>query len=269
MPAPGPSRPDRRSRRARVALLAAPVALLVAGCGAAAPHESASTASAVRRDVARALTSRGAGACRLRMYETRRLVDLETFSLPALEAAEERICRRDVGAFGARRVTLTGIEVRGNHATGRLVSDGGQFGFGELSVAFERDGAWKLDRITALRLDRAKFDAMERQLAVLGQGGLGDAQRTCAERQVERLSDAEVVDEIVRPDARQLVGEIVTCGVEPALRRTSTAPMVACVLGRLRAMGRDFLAVMLGRDAARMRSIFVDTGRDCGRSVAS
>jgi hypothetical protein len=256
-----PTQTDRRRRpacRAAFALLA--LALVACGGGTS---DSGGDPEAVRRDVTKALTTADARICELRRYATRRFVEQDSFSIPELVAVNARTCRTDVAGFAADAVRLSRVTVDGDRASARLVADGGAYGYGTLDLALVRDHVWKLDRITAVDVDRAKFDALQAQFA----GVRGDAPPpsvlACAKRRIARRSDAQIERAVVRADSTLVSDPLLVCIVRPQLRRALSPQLTSCVVARLRRDDDELLRVLLGGDEHAGEELFARAGRSC------
>ena len=163
--------------------------------------ESAGGAAAVREDVAKALTTAKREICDLRSYATERFVTQATFSIPELLEVNADSCRRDLDLYAADRVKLSRVKVDGDRATARVIADGGAFGYGVLDLALVGDGGWKFDRITAVELDRGKFDSLQAPVRAPRRRPAPGAVVDCYERRIARRSDAEIERAIVRGDS--------------------------------------------------------------------
>ncbi|MEY2514322.1 MAG: hypothetical protein QOJ89_1680 [bacterium] len=252
------------SCRAAVALLA----LLLAGCGGAGPP-SAGDAAAVRRDVAKALTTAGRDICELRRYATQRFVEQDSFSIPELVKVNAETCRADVDGFAADAVKLSHVKVDGDRATARLVARGGALGYGVLDLDLVRDGSWKLDRITAVDLDRRKFDELQRRFARLDDDPLPASVVACAKRRIARRSDAEIERAVVRGDSTLVSDPLLVCVVRPQLRRALPNDVTSCVVEQL---GRDddaLLRIVLREDEDASQRLFRDAAEACAAGTGA
>jgi hypothetical protein len=258
-------RPHRRLHlpcRAALALLAP---LLVA-CGDSR-SQSESNAAAVRADVTKALTTADRDICELRRYATKGFVAQDSFSIPELAAVNAKTCRADVEAYTADAVKLSRVNVDGDRATARLAADGGAYGYGVLELTLVRDGSWKLDRITAVDLDRAKFDALQAQFAAVGDEDAPPAVTACAKRRIDRLTDAQIERAVVRGDSTLVSDPLLVCVVRPQLRKALSLALTSCVLGQLRRDDDALLRVLLREDAKASEKLFAAAAEACAGGV--
>lgn len=244
-------------------------ATLLAACGGASGPQSASTAAAVRHDIGAALTSTDVAGCKL-SYLTKRFTDQGTYAIPELLDSERRICRADVRTYAARSVKLTRIKVDGDHATVRMQADGGAYGYGTLDLALARDGTWKLDRLTAVRIDRAKFNRLQARFASVGEDKLTKAQIACSIRRLGRYSDAELDRATVQGDVGPQIDPLLVCLVRPALRKEGVPiALTSCVLKQLESMGRDFLRIIVKDDGKQTERLFTGAAQDCAQALTA
>lgn len=256
-----PTQPERRLRTAcRTALALLAPALVACGGGAG---DGGGDPAAVRRDVTRALTTAGAQICDLRRYATKRFVEQDSFSIPELVAVNARTCRADVAGYAADAVRLSRVKVDGDRATARLVADGGAYGYGTLDLALVRDRVWKLDRITAVDVDRARFEALQAHFARVGEDAPPASVLACAKRRIARRSDADIERAVVRADATLVSDPLLVCVVRPQLRRALPARLTSCVLAQLRRDDDELLRVLLGGDERAGDKLFARAGERC------
>jgi hypothetical protein len=245
------------------------LALTLAACGGS-DSGSGRDAEAVRRDVTKALTTADRGICELRRYATPRYVEQDSFSIPELVEVNARTCRRDVKGFAADAVKLSRVKVDGDRATARMKADGGALGYGVLDLALVRDGTWKLDRITAVDLDRRKFDALQRQFSRLDSDPLPNRRVpapivACFERRIARRSDAEIERAVVRGDPTLVSDPLLVCVVRPQLRKALSLALTSCVVEQLRRDDEALLGILLGDadDEIGSEKLFRDAAEAC------
>lgn len=256
---PGRLRPPRRPSSAVLVVLLS--AWLLAACGGG---ESAGDAAAVRADVAKALTSTDADDCEPTTYATQRWVDRQTYSIPELARQMERLCRADVERYAADAVRVSRVEVDGARATARIVAHGGTYGFGELEVALAKDRSWKLDELTGVALDRAKFDRIQVQFATIGDGEASKAQTACSIRRLARFSDRELEQAVLRSDVTLVLDPVLVCFLRPELRKQGlSVELTRCVIRALRGTGDKLLRVVLSDDQRATKKLFMQAAAGC------
>lgn len=265
---PGRLRPPRRpSSAALAALLSA--GLLVA-CGGGDVSESANQAAAVREDVTKALTSTDADDCEPTTHATQRWVDQETYSIPELATQMERLCRADVETYAADAVKVSHVRVHGERATARIEARGGTYGFGRLDVALAKDRSWKLDELTGVDIDRAKFDTIQVQFATIGDGRASKAQTGCSVRRLARLSDRELERAVLTSDVRLVLDPVLVCFLRPELRRQGLSlALTSCVIKALRGTGDTLLRVVLKDDQRDTKKLFTQAAAGCMGGAAA
>jgi hypothetical protein len=250
--------------RAALALLAS----LLAGCGGSGA-DSGGSAADVRRDVAKALTTAGREVCDLRRYATQRFVEQDSFSIPELVEVNADGCRSDVKAFAAEAVKLSRVRVDGDRATARLRADGGAFGYGVLDVDLVRDGSWKLDRITAVDLDRRRFDELQKRLTGIDDDPLPASVVACTDRRIARRSDAEIERAVVRGDSALVSDLVLVCVVRPQLRRALPLDITSCVVRQLRRADDELLRALLREDEDASHKLFGEAAAACAAETGT
>jgi hypothetical protein len=141
-----------------------------------------------------------------------------------------------------------------------------------LDLALVRDGTWKLDRITAVDLDRRKFDSLQRQFARLDDDPLPARVVDCYERRIARRSDAEIERAIVRGDSVLVSDPLLICVVRPTLRRALPLDLTSCVIRQLRRDDDELLRILLREDDDASQKLFRAAAEVCaaegsGRTV--
>jgi hypothetical protein len=243
--------------------------VLLVACGGEAV-DSGDDATAVREDVTRALTSTDADDCRPTTHATQRWVDQETYSIAALATQMERLCRADVEAYAADAVEVSHVKVDGERATARVAARGGAYGFGALDVTLAKDRSWKLDKLTGVDIDRAKFDKIQVQFATIGEGQASKPQTDCAIRRLARLSDRELERAVLRSDVALVLDPVLVCFLRPELRRQGLSlALTRCVITALRGKGDALLRVVLGEDESATKKLFTQAATGCMGGVTA
>jgi hypothetical protein len=259
--------PVRRRPRPTPRSLPALLALLLGACGGSSP-QSAADPAAVRADVTKALTTAKADICDLRRYATQRFVEQDSFGIPQLVKLNAKTCRSDVPTFTADALKLSRVKVTGDRATARMVADGGAYGYGTIDLALVRDGSWKLDRITAVDVDRARFDALQAQFARVDADPPPPSVSACAKRRIARLSDAEIERAVVEADSTLVSDPLLVCVVRPQLRTALPNELTSCVLDALRRDDDEMLKVLLSEDEKGVEKLFRRAGEACGAAAS-
>lgn len=247
--------------------------LLITGLGLAAcgedEHESARTPQAVARDLTTALTDHDA-VCDLDSYATSRFVERSAYGVPEYVPRLEEMCEADAGEYAARSVTVSGVRVSGDRAKASVVATGGANAVGKLTFALVRDGVWKVDRTTALDVDRAKFEDVQRRLAKVGDDPVPDAQLDCALRRLSRLDDRALERALMVSDPRPLVIDpALVCYLRPELRRQGlSVALTGCVLRALRA-DDEFVGMALRKDRKKGEALLSQVASTCAASSIS
>jgi hypothetical protein len=252
-----------------VAVLALLSAALLVACGGD-EGKSGDEAAAVREDVTRALTSTDTDDCSPTRHATQRWVDQETYSIPQLARQMEQLCRADVESYAADAVEVSHVKVDGEHATARVAARGGTYGFGDLEVALAKERSWKLDELTGVDIDRAKFDKLQFQFATIGDGQASKLQTDCAIRRLARLSDRELERAVLRSDVALVLDPVLVCFLRPELRRQGLSlELTRCVIAALRGKGDALLRVVLGDDQRATKKLFTQAATGCMGGVSA
>jgi hypothetical protein len=128
--------------------------------------------------------------------ETRRFLEQTTF----IEGAGAVLmCRTiELKSSPAQSVVVTNVRVTGSTASAQVVLHGGDADGQSQTVRLIKDpNGWKLDRLTALHINRRAFDASYRRMLLDSPVPLNAATRDCLERSTERLSTREIERAIV------------------------------------------------------------------------
>jgi hypothetical protein len=235
----------------------------LAACGADEP-ESARTPQAVERDLTTALTDADA-VCDQDSYATSRFVERSSYGVPEYVARIDKLCHAsDAREFVARSVKVSGVRVSGDRATATVVATGGANAIGKLTFALVRDGVWKVDRIAALDIDRAKLYAVQRRLARVGDEPTTDAQLGCTLRRLSRLDDRALERALMVADARVLVTDpVLVCVLRPELRKQGlSSAQAGCIIRALRS-DDGFVAILLREDEKATEELFAQAAQTC------
>jgi hypothetical protein len=211
-------------------------AMILAGCGDA---ERTTEQAELTGDVTMALTSNKRNDCRLLTFATQRWIDQMTFSIRRLAVFSEAECLAG-DDYDAHSVEVSHVMIDGAHATALITPKGGAFAFGRLHVTLVKKILWKLDRLTAIDVDRKQLDAHYGNAAP---EPITKGQPRC---RVRRRTDAELERQIVGSDPDVLADGVLTCHVAPALRRSGIPRnVVDCIVKRLYARRKEFLRATL------------------------
>jgi len=213
------------------------LALLCAACGGSADQDD----GRIRAVVTEAFTSKDPSVCTQLMTQA------------YVEQRESQRGRQAVlrceqvvkDAATASTVNVRDVSVDGDHAEAELTHDGPDATFSPITLQLRRSGeGWKLDRLTALTVDRQTFLREVRR-------ELSPAIADCVMREYALFSDDEIERAVLARSAALLSAPAVLCNVEPELRRTDLPPaVVTCAVRGLRQRLRDGrLGRLLGEDA--------------------
>ncbi len=237
-------------------------ALGLAGCGGGDP-ESARTPQAVERDLTTAMTDT---VCDHGSYATRRFVERSSYGVAEYAELLEELCHDAPGEFAARSVRVSGVRVSGDRATATAVATGGAYAFGRVTFALVRDGVWRIDRVTALDIDRAKFDAVQRRLAKVGDEPPTPAQVDCTVRRLSRLDDHELERAIIASDPTLVTDPTLVCVLRPELRRQGlSVSRTSCIVRQLRS-NRGLIGILLREDEEETEDLFIEAAVACAQS---
>jgi len=257
-----PSGRLNRSRLASAALLALLAAVMLA-CGGSDGED-------VREDITQALTTTDEDDCRLDTFATKRFVDQQTYSIPELASEAEKICRDDVKTYASDAVEVSAVKVDGDRATARIVADGGTFGFGALGIALVKDGDWKFDELTALDIDRKKFNQLQIQFSSVGDEQVSAPQTACTLRRLDRFSDTELEQAVLKADVKLVVDPLLVCFLRPELRKGGLSlRQTSCVLKALRNDGVKLLRVALREDEGATQALLAQAAAGCGGGITA
>jgi hypothetical protein len=223
MPRPGPP--------TLAALLLA--ALPLGACGT-------SDEDAIRDTVREATTSTDPAACS-EPY-TRSFLVRAAYGSRARARQVERGCRANIEQLAAASVDVTKVTVAGARARASFATEGGAFATG--TFALRRSGdRWRIDRVTAVALNRAVYDRQQARLARLAFRG---SESACFTRRLRKLDDATLEAAIVASDPAPLSDPLLVCLVRPALRRAGLSiGRTHCVIVRLRSDARTVVRLAL------------------------
>jgi hypothetical protein len=242
-----------------------PALLVLCAAGLVACGGGDDSAADVAADVERGFVSTSKDACDPLTHGTKRFSDQLSFGIAEIVASGRRSCRADVELYAADAADVTRVRVDGERATAHVVPTGGVNAIGELTLALVKDGTWKTDRITAVDLDRARFDAVQRDFAGRGPGGKQRA--ACAIRRFARMSDAALERALVRADPILFSEPLLMCVARPALlERGLPVALTGCIIRELRADGIRFLRSFLRDDADAGFDLMFELAAGCARA---
>lgn len=247
-----------RARAFRPLLLAS---LALAACGGGDGEERA-----VRDAIAAALTGTSPRDCTA--HHTRAFLDQGSFGLRGLADEYVAFCRGHVAELAARSVRVDDVAVDGDRARARFTADGGVHAVRSATVELRRvAGRWRLDRLSALRLDRARWARQQARAARRADRGVSAGQAACIARRLARVPDAALETAIVAGDAGLLADPLLVCAVRPQLRAAGLSlRRTRCVVVRLRRDPGRLARRMLDRTAASRRALeraFARAGAAC------
>lgn len=234
--------------------------LALAACGGSDDEQRA-----VRAAIRTALTSTSPAAC-TRSY-TRGFLDQGSFGLRPLADDYARFCRANIDALAARAVAVSDVSVDGARARARFTADGGAYAVRAATVELRKDGGrWRLDRLTALTLDRARFARQQARATRLADG-VSRRQSQCVIRRLGRVSDAGLEAALVHARAAVLADPLLVCAIRPELLAQGLSQhQTRCVIGQLRREPEAFVRRLLERTAAARRALdraFTRAGAAC------
>jgi hypothetical protein len=214
-------RPPLPHRRLRTPALLALVALTLAAAAGCSDDErdpapattaggsgDASAEARIRAVIERSFTTRDPADCAALL--TARFLRQVTFERGADALAE---CRRNAPkSEAARSVAISELSVEGDRASARAVPQGGDSDGQDVTLALvERGGAWKLDRMTALRIERERFDRATRRVLLRGPDASTPQQADCFIRRLSTVSDSALERALVAGDRSVILRATITC----------------------------------------------------------
>ncbi len=220
MPRPYSPRPPRARLLGGLAL-ALLAAVAVGGCGdgdGAAPGagtdrpaQAASPApdeSRIRAVIHESMTTRDPSACR--RLATQRFLEQVTFETGAAAHEECRANTRKTDP--ARSVLISHVMVDGATARAHVAPTGGDADGQAVTYALVKSGgSWKLDRVTAMKIDRARFDAATRRALLREPDALTPEQADCVIRQLRPVADERLERALVESDRSVFLRSNVRC----------------------------------------------------------
>ena len=141
---------------------------------------------------------------------TQRFLEQVTFETGAVARRE---CERTASsAMPARSVAISQVSVSDGKASAPAVPQGGDSDGQQVTLALvERGGAWKLDRMTALRIDRRRFDRATRIALVHGPDAQTPEQADCFVRRLQAVSDGALERALVESDRSAILRPTIKC----------------------------------------------------------
>ena len=179
-----------------------------------------------------------------------------------------RFCRANIGSLAARSVTVADVAVEGDRARGRFTADGGAYALRTATVELRRAGGrWRLHRLTALTLDRARFARQQARVARLAEPSVSPRQAACVIERLERVPSGELEAALLRSRAAVLADPLLDCAIGPALRDAGLpTTRTRCVVERLRRDPERLVRRLLARTPTAGRELertFARAGAAC------
>ena len=244
------------------AIVALAPALSLAACGAAKDE------TAIRDGLHSALTSTSQSACS--SGYTQAFLDQGTYGSSTVANSLRKFCRSNIEQLAAQKVNVTDVRVDGSAAQAQFSASGGQYAFKRATITLRKSGGqWRLDRLTALELERPQYDEQQERLAILQENGLSRKEAACYRERIERVSDERLSMAIVASDPSYLADPLLVCVIRPTLRRGGFSDVqTRCILRRVRgSTERAFVRLTLAgtKDAENaIKRRFRDAATACG-----
>ena len=226
----------------------------------------------VRAVVTEALTTKDPAAC-TRLF-TQAAVERFTYMRGRKAIAE---CRNEADEPAATSVAIRRVGVTGAQAEADVEPKGGNLTLRKATFALRKvSGRWRIDRITAGKLDRAAFFRELRKDLREPPDALPADAAACVTAELRTASNEDLVGIYVRSDVRQVVVPTVICALRSQLPRTqAAAPLVACVTKGVR---RELTSGRLGRaladepdlallDSPRFQGVIEQITRRCAQEA--
>jgi len=169
-------------------------------------------------------------------------------------------CRKNRKTDAAASVDFVSVQVRGHSAQAKFEPRGGNSAYKQATVRLRKpDGTWKVDRLTQVSIDRARFFQVVRRV-LTSTGSLSQDAVDCALRTFKPLSDAQLERNEIQPDAALLTKTQLDCLLPSVLRNGGLPPRaITCVIGRLRKVD----PAELNTSAAETKSLFTRAVHAC------
>jgi len=210
------------------AIVALGLASSLTACGAAKDE------TAIRDGLKTALTSTSQSACS--SDYTQAFLDQGTYGSSTVADSLRKFCRSNIKQLAAEKVNVSDVRVDGNSAQADFSASGGQYAFKRATVTLRKSGGqWRLDRLTALELERPEYDEQQERIAILQEDGLSRKEAACYRQRIERVSDERLSRAIVASDPAYLADPLLRCVIRPTLRRGGfSSAQTGCILRRVR-----------------------------------
>jgi len=213
---------------ARSALALALLPLVISACGGGSSSASGDEA-ALRKLITDVSTTNDPAKCTT--AATQRF--LEQIQLEKGSKAVES-CKKDQETDRpAKSVDITSVDVNGTKATATYTQNGGESDGQTGTVEFVKTGgSWKFDRVTAMKIDRAKFDKAMRQSLVSPPNKLSSTVADCSVRELGKLSDNAIESAIVDAKPAALIRPVAQCAVVEELIKAKVSNTAATCAAR-------------------------------------
>ena len=217
----------------RLLALAPLAALALAACGGGGDSGgdgNAKDADAIRKIIRTASETKDPSKCS--ELATQRFLEQIQFQ-KGRKALEE--CRKDAkNDDPADSVDISSVTVDGSRANATYVQNGGDSDGQQLTIDFVKTGGdWKFDHITAVKIDRAKFDRSMRKGLVSPPDAVTSAVANCSVKELSRVSDEKIENALVASKPGPIIRPIAICSVANELRKGGLASsVVTCVARR-------------------------------------
>jgi hypothetical protein len=223
-------------------------ALIVVGCGSSDEQSPADAAVDVKHVIRESFTARDPAKCRLATPAF-----LEQTTLLTDEDATNDCIKGARADKPARSIAVEDVVARGHAASANAVVKGGDRDGESLTLSLVReDGQWKLDRITAIHINRARWNAAERRLLARSPVRAVRKRSGCIVERLRRLSNSHIERTIVASDRKPFDHALEVCsrrrlnrgqfetGLRQGLKGSGLSGAQAdCVVAQLRARLTD------------------------------
>ncbi|MEA2271918.1 MAG: hypothetical protein QOI98_626 [Solirubrobacteraceae bacterium] len=142
--------------------------------------------------------------------ETQRLVEQTTFYRGT---GAQLVCRsNEANLEPADTVSISNVKVHGDTAVARVAIRGGAAdGQRQTLRLVKQSGGWKIDEITALHIDRARWERALRRALTGSASGMTAKQVACYLRALQPASDSAIERAVVHSDASVFAAPLKKC----------------------------------------------------------